>query len=130
MVVDQLLPNASGFSRRIKSVIGYAHCVIGTLLAAAVLFVNAGTFELTAIATLSASAKTIVLLGILFAAWGKSAQLPMHMWLPDAMNAPTPVSAYLHAASMVKVGVYILLAEFYRLVKCLKLSAWLGLSVR
>ncbi|WP_086982360.1 hydrogenase 4 subunit D [Vibrio aphrogenes] len=80
---------------------------LGLFLAAAVLFVNAGTFELTAIATLSASAKTIVLLGILFAAWGKSAQLPMHMWLPDAMNAPTPVSAYLHAASMVKVGVYI-----------------------
>ncbi len=44
---------------------------------------------------------------ILFAAWGKSAQLPMQAWLPDAMEAPTPISAYLHAASMVKVGVYI-----------------------
>ncbi|MBW6098342.1 hypothetical protein HT118_16075 [Escherichia coli] len=38
---------------------------------------------------------------------GKSAQLPMQAWLPDAMEAPTPISAYLHAASMVKVGVYI-----------------------
>ena len=43
----------------------------------------------------------------MFAAWGKSAQLPMQIWLPNAMEAPTPVSAYLHAASMVKVGVYI-----------------------
>ena len=48
-----------------------------------------------------------MLAGILVAAWGKSAQLPFHFWLPDAMEAPTPISAYLHAASMVKVGVYI-----------------------
>ncbi|EGO5208546.1 hydrogenase 4 subunit D [Escherichia coli] len=46
-------------------------------------------------------------LGLYLAAWGKSAQLPMQAWLPDAMEAPTPISAYLHAASMVKVGVYI-----------------------
>ncbi|HNB51542.1 MAG TPA: proton-conducting transporter membrane subunit, partial [Anaerolineales bacterium] len=42
------------------------------------------------------------------AGFGKSAQLPFHFWLPDAMVAPTPISAYLHAASMVKVGVYLL----------------------
>ena len=52
-------------------------------------------------------ARYLVYGGILFAAWGKSAQLPMQAWLPDAMEAPTPISAYLHAASMVKVGVYI-----------------------
>lgn len=80
---------------------------LGLFLAAASLFVSTGTFELSAIAQLNPSMKTFVLLGILFAAWAKSAQLPMHMWLPDAMNAPTPISAYLHAASMVKVGVYI-----------------------
>ncbi|MFV0574949.1 MAG: hydrogenase 4 subunit D [Vibrio sp.] len=80
---------------------------IGMFVAAIVLFMNAGTFELTAIAALPVSAKAIVLLGILFAAWGISAQLPMHIWLPGAMNAPTPLSAYLDAASMVKVGVYI-----------------------
>ena len=49
--------------------------------------------------------KTVVLLLILFAAWAKSAQFPLYMWLPSAMEAPTPVSAYLHGASMVKVGV-------------------------
>ena len=61
----------------------------------------------SALATLTDSAKTIIFIGILIAAWGKSAQLPFHFWLPDAMVAPTPISAYLHAASMVKVGVYI-----------------------
>ena len=52
-----------------------------------------------------AGMKTVVLLLILFAAWAKSAQFPLYMWLPSAMEAPTPVSAYLHGASMVKVGV-------------------------
>ncbi|RLM23885.1 hydrogenase 4 subunit D [Brenneria alni] len=80
---------------------------IGLYLAAAWLFVNTGTFALSALAQLNTDGKIIVFGGILFAAWGKSAQIPLHMWLPDAMEAPTPVSAYLHAASMVKVGVYI-----------------------
>jgi hydrogenase-4 component D len=80
---------------------------LGLYVAAALLFVDTGTFALSAIGQLGLASKTVVLLAILFAAWGKSAQLPFHMWLPDAMEAPTPVSAYLHAASMVKVGVYI-----------------------
>lgn len=80
---------------------------LGLYVAASVMFLETHTFALSAIGGLSETAKTIVLLAILVAAWGKSAQLPFHMWLPDAMEAPTPVSAYLHAASMVKVGVYI-----------------------
>ncbi|WP_337048736.1 hydrogenase 4 subunit D [Serratia fonticola] len=80
---------------------------IGLYLAAATLFLNTGTFALSAIAQLNGTASLVVFGGILFAAWGKSAQLPLQAWLPDAMEAPTPVSAYLHAASMVKVGVYI-----------------------
>ncbi|AWM80848.1 hydrogenase 4 subunit D [Gammaproteobacteria bacterium ESL0073] len=80
---------------------------LGLYIAAAWLFIQTGTFSLTAIASLPSEAKIIVIGGVLFAAWGKSAQLPLHVWLPDAMEAPTPVSAYLHAASMVKVGVYI-----------------------
>lgn len=60
-----------------------------------------------AMSELHGDARYLVYGGILFAAWGKSAQLPMQAWLPDAMEAPTPISAYPHAASMVKVGVYI-----------------------
>jgi multicomponent Na+:H+ antiporter subunit A len=73
----------------------------------------AGTFELS---TILASAGTIaesplapgILLLVLAGAFTKSAQIPFHFWLRGAMVAPTPVSTYLHAATMVKAGIYLL----------------------
>lgn len=84
---------------------------LGLYVAAGALFFQSGTFAISALAGLDDFWKAFILICVLFAAWGKSAQLPFYMWLPSAMEAPTPVSAYLHGASMVKVGVAIFARE-------------------
>jgi hydrogenase-4 component D len=91
----------------LKAIVTTQVAALGLYLATAVFFGLTGSFQLAGLAGLTDNAKVLILGGVLVAAWGKSAQLPFHFWLPDAMAAPTPISAYLHAASLVKVGVYV-----------------------
>ncbi|WP_339157614.1 Na+/H+ antiporter subunit A [Paenibacillus sp. FSL W8-0186] len=65
---------------------------------------------------------------LLLGAFTKSAQFPFHIWLPDAMEAPTPISAYLHSATMVKAGIY-LVARFTPIFGSHETWFWLVSSV-
>jgi len=81
-------------------------------LAAVLLIWETGTLEYPGVFEqvdgLSSTTVNLVALGLLGGAVAKSAQIPLHTWLPDAMEGPTPVSALIHAATMVTAGVYLL----------------------
>ena len=81
-------------------------------LAAVLLIYATGTLEFGSVFdqldSMSTTTVNLVALGLLGGAIAKSAQIPLHTWLPDAMEGPTPVSALIHAATMVTAGVYLL----------------------
>ncbi|HEX6228530.1 MAG TPA: NADH-quinone oxidoreductase subunit L [Solirubrobacterales bacterium] len=88
---------------------------VGLVLAAFLIFRELGAFDFEAVFAAAPEAFergewtiTAICLLLLVGAFAKSAQIPLHTWLPDAMEGPTPVSALIHAATMVTAGVYLI----------------------
>jgi NADH-quinone oxidoreductase subunit L len=107
-------PNAvaGGIKALIMTQLGGVGLLAGALLVYAYLGDTQISTFLAKAQELPAGVLSLVAFGFLLAAMAKSAQVPLHSWLPDAMEAPTPVTALIHAATMVNAGVY-LLARFY-----------------
>ncbi len=85
---------------------------LGLILGVILIAINFGTLDIAAVAEKAAAVDTPTLTIITFllfiGAMGKSAQIPLFTWLPDAMAGPTPVSALIHAATMVTAGIYMI----------------------
>jgi len=106
---------------------------VGMLTGIILLWGETGSFQYTTLFTVAAACSPgflgLVTILIYLGAVGKSAQFPLHVWLPDAMEGPTPVSALIHAATMVAAGVY-LVVRTYPLFELapgtLTVIAWVG----
>ncbi|NRA86225.1 MAG: putative monovalent cation/H+ antiporter subunit A [Rhizobiales bacterium] len=104
---------------------------LGMLGGFIILGVSVGNFELVEIMQFGTEIKDldlyfVILVLVLLGAFTKSAQFPFHFWLPNAMEAPTPVSAFLHSATMVKAGVYLLMRMYPILGDTIEWSVILG----
>ena len=108
---------------------------VGLLIGIVLLWRLSGTFDfvelraMVASGTLPVAGLSIITFCIYLGAMGKSAQFPLHVWLPDAMEGPTPVSALIHAATMVTAGVYLLHRTswlFALTPDVLSIVAWIG----
>ncbi|HEX6540139.1 MAG TPA: NADH-quinone oxidoreductase subunit L [Ktedonobacterales bacterium] len=88
----------------------------GFLIGILILFFSTGTFDFVQLQAatphMNVALLTLAMILVFAGAVGKSAQFPLHVWLPDAMAGPTPVSALIHAATMVAAGVYLVARLF------------------
>ncbi len=114
--------NHAGIKAFVTTRVGDASMLVGILI----LFALFGTFSYSGLSeeiaeglragVVSAGFLVIPFLLLFGGAVGKSAQFPLHVWLPDAMEGPTPVSALIHAATMVKAGVYLVARMIYTVI--------------
>ncbi len=133
-------PSASLASKKafLTTRIGDVGMMLGILLLFGLLIKNdMGTFNFLELETklnqtsLPAGLLTLACIGIFFGAIGKSAQVPLHVWLPDAMEGPTPASALIHAATMVAAGIFMIARLFFLFEMSpvtLQLIAWTGIT--
>ena len=84
---------------------------LGLIIGVVLIFINYGSIEYSSVfskVTEGSSTLTLITILLFVGAMGKSAQIPLYTWLPDAMAGPTPVSALIHAATMVTAGIYMI----------------------
>lgn len=108
---------------------------LGMLLGIIMIFINFGSlqyatvFEAAGTTTITTGSITLITVLLFVGAMGKSAQIPLYTWLPDAMAGPTPVSALIHAATMVTAGIYMVARNnllYSMSPTALALVAWTG----
>ena len=127
---DRLSPASAAIEAFITTRVGDVGFLIGIML----LFTSTGTFDFRqlpiAVTHMDKTLLTVAMILVFCGAIGKSAQFPLQVWLPPAMEGPTPVSALIHAATMVAAGVYLVARTFPLFAAAgpaaFQVVAWLG----
>jgi NADH-quinone oxidoreductase subunit L len=127
---DRLSPASASIEAFIANRVGDVGFIIGIMI----LFTSTGTFDFAQLAArvggMDKALLTTAMILVFCGAIGKSAQVPLHVWLPPAMEGPTPVSALIHAATMVAAGVYMVARTFPLFAtagpQAFQVVAWVG----